>query len=160
MKFKDVLLESWTPPKGIGKKTQEAYYVHKDYESVFPSEELESSKSKLPDNFKYTIVKRNKLTGEYSFIKSPDWDKSPEPIVGDAIKVGADKITMTKQKADPQIYHHKFEFVGPDYKGFDYEESKQRSAKWKALPNAKDKAQLSRIGTKSYWEKHFVPLIK
>jgi len=144
----------------IGKSTADALYVHKAYEHVFPADALARAKARLPKGFDYVIVKRNKKTGEFSFIESLDWDTAHEPSVGTAIKVSIDgSIKITKAKEDPQIYHHKWEFVGPDYPGFDYEASKRRSATWKALPGARDKKHLTRIGTRSYWERHFAPHI-
>ena len=52
------------------------------------------------------------------FIRSPDFDKNDEPIAGDSILVSRDgSFKFTKQKKDPQIYHHKWLFVKDDYTG-------------------------------------------
>lgn len=143
----------------IGKRQPDTIYVHKEYtkEAGVPQDLLDTAKKHLPKDHQYEVIKYNYKDGSISFIGSPDFNESPEPIVGDAIKVNADgKLTITKQKKDPQIYHHKWEMVGDDYSGFDVEESKERSRRWREVV-AGDKAVLSRIGTKSYWEREVVP---
>ena len=76
--------------------------------------------------------------------------------MGDAYKVTEDgRITLTRQKTIPQIYHHKWLFVKDDYKGFDVEESKKRSIKWLSVS---DKINMSKIGYKNYWENEVLPL--
>ena len=158
--FKEFINEE----KKIGKGTVDAHYVHKDYaDKVFNNEELNKAKSFLPKDHEYTIVKRQKNSGEYSFIHSPDWDTSHEPIVGNSIKVKSDgSLSHTKMSKDPKIYHHKHEFVGDDYKGFNIEKSKQRSSLWKpVVDNIKehDPKVKSRIGNKSYWDREVLSKI-
>lgn len=91
-----------------------------------------------------------------SFIESPDFDTADEPMIGRCLSIKDGKVTEYPKQADPWIYHHKWQFVEPDYRGFDVAESKERSKSWEAIPGI-DKA---RIGKKSYWEKNVVPLIK
>lgn len=158
--FREFLAEA----KQIGKATPEARYVHRSSaEATAPdSEFFNFAQSKLPAEVKkrWTIAKFVKDGSAIAFIESPDWDSADEPTVGDAYRVDRQgNVKVTKGKADPQIYHHKHEFVAPDYKGFDVVASKKRSELWKSLPGAKDKQHLSRIGTKSYWDKHFIPAI-
>lgn len=143
-----------------GKKMGHDLYVHKDYADTHPNipkDELEKAKSVLPKDHKYTAIKYNKKDKSFSFIHSPDFDKSDEPISGHAIKVHSDgRTTETKQKKDPQIWHHKWQWVGDDYKGFNVEKSKERSKHWRSVVGT-DKAVSSRIGTKSYWDREVVP---
>ena len=134
-------------------------YLHKSYEHQLPQDALTKAKSHLPSDFEYTAVKYNKQDGAFSFIHSPDFDTAHEPTVGHSIKVHPDgKVSHTKQSADPKIWHHKWQWVGPDYKGFDVEESKQRSEKWKSVVGVNREVS-SRIGSKSYWEQNVVPKI-
>lgn len=153
--FKSYLAEERIPGKKMGHDT----YVHKSYEHLLPKDELDKAKSHLPHDFGYTAVKHNKKEGTFSFIHSHDFDTAHEPTVGDSIKVHPDgQIKLTKQTRDPKIWHHKWQWVADDYKGFDVEKSKQRSKDWKAVVGV-NKEVSSRIGSKSYWEKNVVPKI-
>jgi hypothetical protein len=163
--FKEYITES----RKIGKDIGGAVYVHSDYEHTLPNQEgLEKAKSLLSPEHKkkYTVVKYDKKTSAFSFIHSPDFNESDEPISGESHKVSSDgKITITKQKKDPQIWHHKWQWVGDDYTGFDVEKSKQRSKSWQKVTDKikKEKPEekvMSKIGTKSYWESNIVPHIK
>ena len=149
IRFKDYLVESTI----IGKKMGHDHYVHKDYEHVLPQDELNKAKSHLPKDFSYTAVKHNKKEGTFSFIHSPDFDTAHEPTVGDSIKVHPSGQTkLTKQAKDPKVWHHKHQWVGPDYKGFDVEVSKARSKDWKDKMGV-NREMSSRIGQKSVWHK-------
>ena len=144
----------------IGKKMGHDYYVHKDYAHILPQKELNAAKKHLPKDHKYTIIKHNKKEGSFSFIHSPDFDSAHEPTVGHSIKVhSGGALTHVKQKKDPQIYHHKHMFVGPEHKGFDIEKSKERSKHWRDVVGV-NKSVSSRIGTKSYWDREVVPKLK
>ncbi|EOU2097118.1 hypothetical protein C0L75_03095 [Clostridium perfringens] len=100
----------------------------------------------------YEVIKINTKKISITFIESEDWDVAREPVVGQAYRVDENgDVRIIKQKSNPQIYHHKWMFVGEDYKGFDLEESKRWSEQWqKILPNTKEIK--SRIGYKKYWE--------
>jgi len=157
----------------IGKEIGGSTYVHVNYvknHSRIPIDQLDSAteilRQKHPDH-KYNIVRygyTGKDKGSFSFINSPDFDTSPEPISGDAIRVNTNGETkVTKQKIDPQIYHHKHEWVGDDYTGFDVNASKTRSKKYNEIidklketnPNIR-----SRMGTRSVWDKEVLPHLK
>ncbi len=117
---------------------------------------LVSAKTKLPDDFDYQIVKYNCRTRAVSFVQCVDFDTAPEPTVGEIVTVNADgQVRRRKQPQDPEIYHHKWLFVGDDYDGFDVEESKRRSLAWMSL----DDVDRKRIGRKSYWNKYVMPRI-
>jgi hypothetical protein len=144
----------------VGKVMRNVIYLHKKYENQLPQKELAFAKSKLPENYDYTAVKYDKESGAFSFIQSPDFDTADEPTVGMSIKVTPEgKITTTPQAKDPLIWHHKWQWVGDDYEGFDIEASKLRSKEWQGVVN-KDKEILSRIGRKSYWDKNIIPRLK
>lgn len=135
-------------------------YVHKDHEDRLPQEELEKAKSYLPQEHlnSYNIVKHNKKLGTFSFIHSPDFDTSDEPISGDSYKVTPEgRVSITKQKKDPQIYHHKWQWVSDNSNRFDVEASKRRSEAWKPITDKikseEDPSVMKKIGTKSYWDK-------
>ena len=145
--FKEYLAEAAV----VGKKMGHDHYVHRDYEHVLPKDELDKAKTHLPKDFQYTAVKHNKKEGTFSFIHSHDFDTAHEPTVGDSIKVHPSGQTkLTKQSKDPKVWHHKHQWVGSDYKGFDVEQSKARSKEWKDKMGV-NKHESSRIGTKGYW---------
>ncbi len=137
-----------------GKKIGYTTYVHKLYFDTLSRDELDEriltrAKEALPYSFSYEIIKYNYDNGNVTFIYSPDWNTADEPIVGDAVLVkmnGSKKIT--KQKSNPQIYHHKWMFVADTYSGFDVERSKLRSKQYANHPEL-DKAKM---GYKSYWD--------
>lgn len=143
----------------VGKVVGDCVYVHKTAieKSRVPLDVVEERAEHLPKDFDYQIIKWNRGTGDVSFIQSPDWDKSPEPLVGDSCKV--DKEGRAKFRPgspdNPQIYHHKHQFVAPDYEGFNVAESRQRSQQWESLHPDK-----SRIGYKKYWDKEVVPKLQ
>jgi hypothetical protein len=140
-----------------GKRIGGDVYVHTSAADTLPDQPgLAAAQEQLPPGFTPTIIKHNPKEGSYSFIESPDWDVADEPISGRSIKVHADgRVTYREPPKDPQIYHHKWQFVGDDYQGFDTAASRARSEAWMNLPGV-DK---SRIGTKSFWDREVVPRI-
>ena len=140
----------------VGKFIGGDLYVHNSATDILPQAEMKKAETKLPADFNYEVVKYNPKTKAFSFIASPDWNTNPEPVVGDAYKVSADgNVSITKQKADPQIYHHKWNFVRDDYAGFDVAESIQRSIDW--FGSVKPKVNMFKIGTQSYWQNEALP---
>lgn len=137
----------------VGKEIGGAVYLHRQYESLLPGA-VQKAKAALPSTFTYTIVKYAMSDETVSFIRSDDFDESPEPTVGDLYTVKRDgSATFRRKPADPWIYHHKWLFVADDYRGFDVEASRVRSRQWLALGDIDSR----RIGKKSFWEKHVVP---
>lgn len=145
--------------RNVGKLMGDDLYFHKNYVSEYIDPDFyNKAKSLLPKGFDFNIIKYNEKYGTISFIDSPDFDTSDEPIVGDSYKVTTDgRITYTRRKNIPQIYHHKWLFVKDDYSGFDVEESKERSRKWLEYS---DRINMSKIGYKNYWEDEVLPLLK
>ena len=137
---------------GVGKDIGGSVYVHKQYEGNVP--EIEVAKEKLPDDFKYTVVKWNKSNGSITFTKVDDFNSSEEPTVGDQFLVKEDGSTRyMKANKDPWIYHHKWTMVGEDYVGFDILQSKLRSLQWTDLGDV----DISRAGKWSFWQANVMP---
>jgi ankyrin repeat protein len=145
--------------KEVGKKMGNDLYFHKNYVNEYiDSNYYNKLKSYLPEGVNFNIIKYNNKDNYISFISSPDFDTADEPIVSNAYKVTEDgRVTLTREKSIPQIYHHKWLFVKDDYKGFDVEESKRRSEKW--LKHT-DKFNMSKIGSMKYWEEEVLPLLE
>ena len=99
------------------------------------------------------VLKYDKSTNKISLISTPDWDIENEPTVGDSIccwlKDG--EFQAKKIKSKNQIYHNKWQFVQPDYDGFDVEAAKERTKLWNSIPDI-NKHKI-RIGYRSYWNK-------
>jgi hypothetical protein len=146
-------------PKKIGGR----YYVHKDYIKSLPVGLIyevinarESAENSLGTfDWNCVRVRPDGVGGasEVAFQYSPDFDTTDEPQVTQTVScVFNDNVWEVSdvRKHDGVIWHHKWMWVGPDYKGFDYEASKARSALWKSHV-AKD--EIPKIGRKSFWDK-------
>jgi hypothetical protein len=136
----------------IGKVIGGEVYVHRNYENQFPQDLLNTAKSYIPKGYDYQVVKYNPKLGTFSFIKSSDFDTNPEPSVNGGITVKPDG-TAKEFKDAGWIYHHKWEWVDDDYKGFDVEKEKQRSLKWSSL----DGVDKTRIGQRKHWDTNVIP---
>jgi hypothetical protein len=87
--------------------------------------------------------------GTIQFVESPDWDTNTEPTVGDRISVkkGKPLAFRAASKKNPQIFHRRHTFVGPDYDGFDIEQDKAWVKKWEAhSPDTR------RMGRREWWD--------
>lgn len=133
---------------GVGKSIGGCLYVHRSAWDALPESLLNKALEKLPKEFQATIAKWDEKSSSISFIESREFDTVAEPAIERALKVNTDgSVHLTPAKTDPQIYHHKWNFVRPDYKGFDPLESAIRSLQWAQIP-----CDRSRIGTRSHWE--------
>lgn len=142
----------------IGKVMGDDVYSHKNYEDQFPQDELKQAKSHLPEDYKYHVVKYNPKTKVFSFIQSNDFDTKHEPSVHEVMTVKPDG-TVKKQKDSGWIYHHKWQWVDDDYKGFDVERSKERSKEWTDIANEKGIPK-SKIGQRKFWDAEVEPHLK
>lgn len=97
------------------------------------------------------VLKYDSLTNKISFISTPDWDTENEPTVGDSICawIEGDECCAKKIKCKNQIYHNKWQFVQPNYSGFDVEDAKERTELWNSIPDINK--HKSRIGYRNYW---------
>lgn len=142
---------------GVGKKMGYQTWLHKNYiDSIMTKENYDLCKSQLSNDFDFTILRWDAKKEELAFIQCDDFDTAKEPIVGMIQKVsitseGVVRGKDQKQNKDPMIYHHKWMFVKDNYEGFDVEESKCRSVKWKEELGV-DRSLSSKIGRLSFWE--------
>lgn len=136
---------------GVGKLIGGCLYAHRSAWDVIPEAALKKALAAAPGDFQPVIAKWDIKEGSISLIESEGFDREEEPAIQRALKVSADgSIKWTPEKEDPQIYHHKWSFARHDYAGFDWILSCLRSCQWFKL----DGVDKSRIGTRSYWEKH------
>jgi hypothetical protein len=140
----------------VGKSIGPNTWVHKQYEGVFPKKFLLAAKKSIPKDFDYTVVKYNNKTNAVSFIQSPDFDTASEPLVGNVVRVCGSDVKSISVSKNPMIYHHKWLMVQDSYKGFQVEESKDRSAFWKSIVGVNREVS-NRIGRRDYWLREVVP---
>lgn len=136
--------------KRIGPKT----WAHRSYAArEFPAQKLRRAQAVVERDYPghdWVVVRHNAEDGSFAFVDSPDFDTAAEPVVGDSVLVYPDGTTrLTRQAADPQIWHHKHLFVDDDYAGFDVEASRTRSAEWGPHVRADERR---RMGRRSVWE--------
>jgi hypothetical protein len=141
----------------IGKKIYNHLWFHKDYvNDILTKKQIYTAKEVSLNHFEYTIIRHDIITNDLTFIYSPDFDSSNEPIVGQSITShfvnGIYHINnkITKQSKNPLIYHHKWLFVKDDYIGFNVAESKKRSVQWKSILGI-NRDVSSRIGRQGFW---------
>ena len=96
----------------------------------------------------FDIVKYDKKTGNVSLISCPTWDILNEPIVEDSYCFKPD-LSYKIIKGGTKVYHNKWQFVSPDYTGFDIEKAKQRTKEWNAIPDIKKYKSV--IGNVDFW---------
>ncbi len=140
---------------GVGKEIGGAVYVHRTAEDVLPRAALSRAKEHCPADFEYHVVKYDYRRGIVSFVRSSDFDQSPEPSVEQVVTVYPDGRTVRRCYRDPPIYHHKWLFVRDDYDGFDVAESRTRSERIMALKGVDH----SRIGKRQYWVDNVLPML-
>lgn len=150
-----------------GKHVGDRVYIHRTLVGALPRE-LHDKLQELGELFfknkwgeGYNIIKLDIFSDDVSFILSDEFDVVDEPRIDFAYVIRDKKLFRTidyskyKKESIP-IYHHKWAFVGEDYKGFNVEESKKRSEWWENHPvvlNRKkaDKYFKSKIGSTGYW---------
>lgn len=159
---------------GVGKFMGGSVYIHRMYDEVLSDNGFYVEVSKQFHMY-YNVIKQNIKTGSFTFIHSPDFDYSHEPLItyailvepseyranGPMVRTGKYRINgftekiISLPKHNAKIYHHKWLFVKNDYPGFNVQESIKRSLTWMGL----DGINKSRIGNLKYWELEVVPMI-
>ena len=121
-----------TVSKNGVKETHPQVYVHKDYaDQVVPADVLnraeEVLQQKYPD-FQYNTIMWDRKSNDIRFDEAPDFDTAREPIAGNTVTVMPNGETKTGYS--DAIWHHKWLWVGNDYKGFDVADSWNWSKQW------------------------------
>lgn len=143
----------------VGKYFNECVYVHKEFAHLLPHkinmDVVNNRAQELPADFEYDIIRYDRFGGVerdcVSFISVPDFDTADAPINAGAwyikspayIKLG-EKHRYTSQKKDPQVYLHKWVYVTPDYKGFNWDQAFLWSERWKGYHNYENLSTVSR----------------
>jgi len=146
---------------GVGKSMPFERYVHRSAEESLPSELFAAARKLLPPGFQYAVIKHHEQRNSLSFTISPDWDESPEPLAVESCCVYPNgKVKHRSASKRPQIYHHRWLFVCPDYKGFDVLAAKQRSLLFlKLRKQGIIVVNSSRIGYLDVWQSEVLPTL-
>jgi hypothetical protein len=133
----------------VGKMVSGKLYVHKQYaKEALPKKQLAAAERKLKNaepDFNYNVVVHEQKTGKFWFHNSENFDTHPEPNSGEYVVVDGKE---TKRAKTSTIWHHKWQWVKDDYKGFDVDESFERSKDW-----ASNEYAANKIGTPANWDK-------
>jgi hypothetical protein len=149
-----------------GKRVGQYLYIHISATGSLPKDIQDnilhySKILKERYNFEYyDVIKIGIKTPTISFIQTIGWDTLPEPFITKVYKVTSNgAISFHDYTKQNIIYHHKWMFVNSDYKGFNIEESKQRSEYWERHPEIlkmrqKDSTFKSKIGNYWFWKEN------
>ena len=114
-------------------------YVHRNYaHEVAPQEQIDKAYSRVKEthpSFEYNTViiwvfNKEKRVVKIQFTNSPDFDTASEPMTGELVSYTFGDDSVSKTKIFKTIWHHKWQWVKSDYKGFDVERSKAWSQEW------------------------------
>lgn len=125
----------------IGKVIGGRLYIHKSYADTIGDidPKFRETLAKAEDvlqreypGFQYNCINYHPASGEIQFQEAPDFDTAREPVVGMQINVQADGTVTEANRGKPfqQIWHHKWQWVGNDYTGFNVRESWEWSKEW------------------------------
>ena len=133
-------------------------YVHRQYAPgiVSPDTGLYHRVSCVPRDYDWTYVKWDRRTNALTFVQCVDWDAASEPTCGNMLRVPWDgPIVFLAIQSNPFIIHGKHLFVEPGYKGFDYEQARER---WESYQGAEwlDKRLM---GRRDWWAENALPRI-
>ena len=133
------------------KKVGGTCYVHKsalNQLDVHQRYDYLKARREIPKKWKWDILSINGK--EVAFIQCPEWDTVDEPVVGDRYVVVKDGGATLRKACtnNPLIFHRKYLFVNPCYKGFDYEKNVRRGEIMDGL-----NLDTKRIGRLNYWQK-------
>ena len=138
---------------GVGKVIGGRIYVHKDYVERLPEPLRDlyaaaaAAMKVVAPEFAWNATAIDLKGDKVTLMEAPDFDTADEPRVGVYWTVAPGK--PPKRGQTNQIWHHKWLWVDDDYRGFDVNQSFERSRKWLALPDI----PFAKIGKPELWQK-------
>ena len=119
----------------VGKVVGNQVYFHKNYVGDMPENVQElyrKASADLPEGFKfnslmYESAKKGK-PARIRFDEAPNFDTAREPITGKHWSYMSDGKTASGESKN--VWHHKWQWVGDDYKGFNVDDSYGWSKQW------------------------------
>ncbi len=133
---------------GVGKDIGGSLYVHVDYVPDEFKQMVADARTQVSiANAQFTpnIVRIDYKKGGVAFYDSVEFDTVQEPAAG--LMVTYKDGAVSKPRQVNQIWHHKWLWVGDDYRGFNTTQSYDRSAQW--LDH--DDIPFAKIGNKKTW---------
>ena len=128
-------------------------YFHKNYIGSQPKEVQDlynSALDKLPPDHNFNTLMYMKGKGDtpdtIRFDESADFDFAREPTPGKMVAIDANGNVANR--SSNQIFHHKWMWVGDDYKGFDVNKEYNWSKQWTSKVD-----NFSGIGKKENWDR-------
>ena len=119
----------------VGKVVGNQVYFHKNYVGSMPKnvqELYEKALESMPEGFKfnslmYEASKKGK-PARIRFDEAPNFDTAREPITGKHWSYMSDGKTASGESKN--VWHHKWQWVDDDYKGFNVDDSYEWSKQW------------------------------
>jgi len=135
-------------PSSVTPKSKDIYF-HKKYVKSFPiPEDILKTAYEKAKGFKYNTMRWNEVSNVIAFTNSPDFDTANEPTAGDSLTIYPDgKIVKDYNKL---IWHHKWQWVKDNYRGFNVKDSIERSKQWVGIEGVPFRS----IGHKHIWIKY------
>ncbi|PSU31759.1 hypothetical protein [Photobacterium lutimaris] len=131
----------------VGKRIAGKLYFHK----IYMGDHLTESEAALVTDIPrmYEVIRLDVRTREIVLVDYVDFFNAHEPVIKTTYNVYADK--ERKQGNNPLVHHHKNQMVKPDFYGFFYQESVDRSRAWQAL-SPRTRQFTSQIGRLNFWQ--------
>jgi hypothetical protein len=136
----------------IGKVIGGKVYMHIDYIDTLPSPEQARIALRASGLARARCLSYDPKNEIYMFSEAPDFNKASEPAPRKSVKVEMDGDDVEKifpAKDIKQIWHHRWEWVDDNYKGFDVNGAYERSKRWAAKIS-------NPSGYKRVWDKQLI----
>jgi hypothetical protein len=132
----------------VGKVVGDQVFFHKNYIPEMPplvQELYQEGLASLPEGYEFNTLMYKKPKGDapakIRFDQSADFDTAREPTPGRQITYSQDGIVGDRE--ENQIFHHKWQWVGEDYTGFNVDDSYEWSRQW--VPQIKNFSTIGRV---------------
>lgn len=139
----------------VGKRIGSLVWFHINYLALVVGESEARTIRAAAKDFapEANIVRLDIKSRSAQLIHCPDFDVTHEPAL--AYTYDIDKGRLTQYRNNPFIFHQKHLMVMPDYQGFDYQRSIERTMQWKQCVSSENeyKGFYLKIGRENYWNK-------
>lgn len=126
----------WYSKFGVGKQIGSKIYFHITVWDKIVPEDIWNKALKVLESYKMPLEAFSTVCYDFKqpniirFDTCPGFNYQDEPMVGSMKFIDVEQGVIIKEKTNYQIFHHKWLWVMPDYKGFDVEESYEWSKLW------------------------------
>lgn len=137
----------------VGKRIGNLVWFHINYLALVVGESEAKSIRAAAKDFapEANIVRLDIKSRSAQLIHCPDFDVTHEPALAYTFDINKGKLT--RYRNNPFIFHQKHLMVMPDYQGFDFQRSIERTEQWKQYVPSKteDKGFYLKIGRENFW---------